>query len=172
VEALALVRDRDGVTIPLVLSGSLEGDHRSKVFRELMDLAARLNMTQQLTYVGYVTDDEVRSLMRGAAALVVTELQEAPLLPVPEAWSVGCPVIASDLPGITEQVGPAGRLVNPRDRESIARAVLDLWTDASLADALRSAGRQRLAEYDAGAFRIRFAALLDEAIGLINTGRP
>jgi glycosyltransferase involved in cell wall biosynthesis len=70
-------------------------------------------------------------------------------LAISEALMLGCPVVASDLPGNSEQVtnGVNGFLVNP-DPVSIADAIMRLAKDKSLRTELgRNASHQMLQEY-------------------------
>jgi glycosyltransferase involved in cell wall biosynthesis len=55
----------------------------------------------------------------------------------------GTPIITSNANGLEEIAGSAGLLVNPRDPDEIARAVLQVLTDPQLAARLAAAGLER-----------------------------
>ena len=78
---------------------------------------------------------------------VFPSLEEGFGLPVLEAMSAGCPVLASTIPAIQEIAAGAARLVDPRDVSAWAAALADLLGDAAARAELRRAGRRRAAEY-------------------------
>ena len=88
--ALRLMRDRDGLKIPLVLVGADRGngDHVRKTIREL-------DLEGQVFYVGFVPHADLVALYRNAFALAYVSLFGPDNLPPLEAFALGCPVIAS-----------------------------------------------------------------------------
>jgi glycosyltransferase involved in cell wall biosynthesis len=61
-----------------------------------------------------------------------------------EAWSVGTPVIVSELPTLCELVGGAGGGITvPRDCEALARAMVVLLNDPARLASLGRAGHDR-----------------------------
>jgi alpha-1,3-rhamnosyl/mannosyltransferase len=74
-------------------------------------------------WLGFVSDDELAALYRGARCLVYPSLYEGFGLPVLEAMACGTPVVTS-AGGATEEVaGGAAVLVDPRDPASIAAGI-------------------------------------------------
>ena len=65
--------------------------------RDLRALVAELDLVDRVSFIGTRSPAEVRRLMSGALALVVPSLSDetGPIV-VPEAFSVGTPVIAAD----------------------------------------------------------------------------
>ncbi|MGZ4382391.1 MAG: glycosyltransferase family 4 protein [Gaiellaceae bacterium] len=76
--------------------------------------------------LGNVSQDELVSLYRRAAALVFPSLYEGFGLPVVEAMACGCPVACSDAASLPEVCGGAARLFDPADPAAIAEAVRDV----------------------------------------------
>ena len=75
---------------------------------------------------GYLADDDLRSAVAGARALVYPSLYEGFGLPPLEAFACGVPVIASDLPVTREVVGDdpqLSRLVPPGDLDALVDAL-------------------------------------------------
>jgi glycosyltransferase involved in cell wall biosynthesis len=94
--------------------------------------------------VGYVPDDELARLYRGAAALVYPSLYEGFGLPVLEAMATGTPVVTS-AGGATEELADgAAVLVDPLDVESIAAGIGEAL---SRRRELREAGLERAGRY-------------------------
>ena len=99
-----------------------------------------------VTFLGRLTQEDVRSLLRTARAAVLpsTCVENAPMALV-EAMAAGAPVVATMTGGVPELVedGREGLLVPPGDVEALARALSRLDDDAAYAAALGEAGRRR-----------------------------
>jgi glycosyltransferase involved in cell wall biosynthesis len=72
---------------------------------------------------GYLEDDRLRSVVAGAAALVVPSRDEGFGLPVVEALAAGTPVVASDLPVLREVGGAVTIYAEQGDAEAFAAAL-------------------------------------------------
>jgi glycosyltransferase involved in cell wall biosynthesis len=96
--------------------------------------------------LGYVDDDLLPGLYRGARAFVLPSSYEGLGLPCLEAMACGTPVVASDRPALDETCGDAALLVDPDDPDSVAAAVLRACADESLRQQLRERGLARVRE--------------------------
>jgi glycosyltransferase involved in cell wall biosynthesis len=137
-EALALVRDRDGLEIPLVCPGS---DPRRS--REVRARAEELGLSRTAIFPGFVSPLELRGLYRLATGLIFPSRFEGWGLPVCEAFSEGLPVASSTATGLPDLVGDAGLLFEPDDTDAIAAAAKRLWTEPELREQLSERGRSR-----------------------------
>ncbi|HEB52066.1 MAG TPA: N-acetyl-alpha-D-glucosaminyl L-malate synthase BshA [bacterium] len=68
-------------------------------------------------------------------------------LSILEAMSCGVPCISTDVGGVAEVVGDTGRLVPLGDTDAMARAAVDLLSDADRFDTIAAAARQRAIEH-------------------------
>lgn len=100
-----------------------------------------------LHHPGYVTNEELAALFRGALFLVFPSLYEGFGLPVLEALSAGTPVVASDLSVLREVAGNAALFAPPDRPEVWARLCTALATDPDLRDDLAARGRARAAHF-------------------------
>ena len=115
-EALALVRERTGTTIPLVCSGAPPGH-----FHQVRDRAIELGFATTTIFPGFVSPKELRGLYELATALVFPSRFEGWGLPVCEAFSAGLPVASSSATGLPDLVGDAGLIFDPDEHRADGR---------------------------------------------------
>ena len=73
--------------------------------------------------LGYVEDDELAALYRGALAFVYPSMFEGFGLPVVEALASGTPTVASTHPSLDEAAGAATMRADPNDPDALAEAI-------------------------------------------------
>ncbi len=159
--ALAHLAERKALRPPLLLAGS-----KNREYARILDLTYRLGLQHQVRFLGYVPDEDMPALYRLASALVMPTWFGPTNIPVLEAWAHGCSVITSDLPGIREQVGDAGLLVDPRNARHLADAITRVVLEAELRAQLAERGRARLAAWTPRDFAGRLASVLTAATTL------
>lgn len=137
-EALAHVRDSNGVTIPLVSTGK-----RNEYFHTIESTMAKLNLSEQVFFLDYVSPLELQCLYRLCRAVVFPSLFEGFGMPVLEAFSVGAPTACSNVPSLTELATGAALIFDPLDPNDIGDAVLRLWSDDALCEDLATRGEKR-----------------------------
>ncbi len=104
---------------------------------------ARTRPLTGLRALGYVPDELLVGLYRGAEAFVLPSRYEGFGLTCLEAMACGTPVVAADRAALPEVCGDAALLVDPDDPSAITRAVLAVCEDDLLAARLRAAGIER-----------------------------
>ncbi|MGB6001894.1 MAG: glycosyltransferase family 1 protein, partial [Thermoanaerobaculia bacterium] len=136
--AWRLVRQQLAEPPALVLSGRFGWKSR-EIQREIR-LAEREGWLQHL---GYVTEDELATLYREAALVVLPSLYEGFGLPAIEAMFADTPLVCSDIEVLREVAGDAA-LYAPADRpDLLAERVIELLTDPALAKSLVRKGGER-----------------------------
>jgi glycosyltransferase involved in cell wall biosynthesis len=139
-EALALLRDRDGLHVPLVCCGA--GVDTSAAIH---DAIRRLALEPSARTIGFVKPGEIRALYATSRLLVFPSLFEGFGMPVVEAFRAGIPVACSNLESLSETAGDAALRFDPERPSEIAAAVSRLWTGAALRAELVRRGRERVA---------------------------
>lgn len=124
-----------GVSWDLVLAGA--SGWRGKALDEQV---AAMGLSRAVRRLGYVPDDELPALLKGALFLSFPSLFEGFGLPVLEAQSYGVPVLTSNNSALPEIAGDAALLVDPTDVDAIADAMLRLSQDEALRQRLIEAG--------------------------------
>jgi len=94
------------------------------------------------------TDEGLRALYRGAAALALVSYHETFGMPMIEAMACGTPVIASQVSSLPEIGGNAALYAPPDDIEAWASALQRVIDDPSLRDRLRVAGLDRATHFN------------------------
>jgi glycosyltransferase involved in cell wall biosynthesis len=79
--------------------------------------------TEGVRLLGFVPDDELARLYRGAAAFAYPSRFEGFGMPVVEALASGTPVVASSHPSLDEACGDAALRADPDDAEAFAGAL-------------------------------------------------
>lgn len=97
--------------------------------------------------LGYVTDDERRDLLAGAAALAYPSLDEGFGHPPLEAMRAGVPVVAARAGSLPEVLGDAALLPDPTSIDAIAAALDEVLHDPSTRDRLVARGAEQGARY-------------------------
>lgn len=146
--AIAAVERLGRPDLRLVLVGAGE----ARVFGSF-DLAEQ----QFVTSLGFVDDGALRSLYENAAFLCFPSRYEGFGIPVLEAMSLNCPVIASDAGALVETASGAALHCPADDIDGFAAAMASVLDDAGLAEDLRRRGQRRAAAFSWD----RSAAVLD-----------
>jgi len=109
----------------------------------LKPLASELGVERRVYFAGRVSDQQLAWLYRNSLGLIFVSLYEGFGLPVLEAMTAGCPVIASDRCSIPEVAGDAAYLVPACSETAIFTAMEQLSIDARYREALIERGRRR-----------------------------
>ncbi|MEW6775143.1 MAG: glycosyltransferase [Bdellovibrionota bacterium] len=130
-DALAILRDKNVPT-----SAWIVGDGPAR--QALEEQCRRLKLTDRVAFVGQRPHEEVGSWLAEADYLVLPSFSEGRPNVVYEAFAVGCPVVATDIPGTRELVTDKDRglLVPPKDAKALAEAMEQVGTNEVLAQHL------------------------------------
>lgn len=134
-ESFAMLQD---TSLHFVIAGS--GDDRGFLER----VAARLQVSERVSFPGTVSDAELARLYRNCTAFVLPSGKEGFGIVFLEAMYFGAPVIAAAAKGALDVVKheQTGLLVPYGDCVALTDAMTKLLTDAALRERIRVAGRQ------------------------------
>lgn len=155
--ALGLLHESYGIKIHLVLTGSDQGNQNHVISK-----IKELDLENQVHILGFVPREELFALYRGTFALSYVTYFGPENLPPLEAFSLGCPVIASRVAGANEQLGDAALLVNANSPQEIAMAVKNLYEDHTLRDRLIERGQARAERFTSLDYVKAIFSIIDE----------
>jgi glycosyltransferase involved in cell wall biosynthesis len=134
---LALLRN-DDVAEDLVIAGYRNWE-RSPGFLE----ARKAGAESRIHFMPYVPMADLVDLYRRATLFAYPSLYEGFGIPILEAFSAGCPVVASGATSIPEVGGDAASYFDPRSVEELAEAMLRVIRNPRLRASMIEKGRQR-----------------------------
>jgi glycosyltransferase involved in cell wall biosynthesis len=120
---------------------------------------------QDVLFPGYMDQTDLPAVYSASDLYLYPSHQEAFPIPITEAMACGTPIVTSRVNGLEEIAGQAALLVDPRDSEQIAEAVLELLRDPALAARLSAAGLERARIFSWEACARRTLAILEEVAG-------
>jgi glycosyltransferase involved in cell wall biosynthesis len=156
-QAVRLLRDEWKIVFPVVFAGSDKGNRQY-----IQKLVAELDLSSQVHFLGFVPEKDLIALYQHAFALTFPTFFGPDNLPPLESFALGCPVIASNVPGAQEQLGDAALLVDPKSPKQIALAVKSLYDDPGLREALMRRGRERAVRWAGRDYVQGVFSILDE----------
>jgi glycosyltransferase involved in cell wall biosynthesis len=140
-DALLMLKEQSGIEIPLILTGQLFcGEHNH--FDIVREMHLR-GLESQVFHLGLVPIATVKQLYVNSAALIFPSFFEGFGLPLAEAMSCGCAIIASRRSSIPEIAGKAALYFNPDDPSDIAEKIRHFVNNPGGAQRRVQIGKQR-----------------------------
>ncbi len=137
IRALRILHDTKAAGLDLVFTGS---DAGNKSF--VMNAVGSLGLEAHVHFLGFVPRSDLMALYKKAFALLYPTFFGPDNLPPLEAFALGCPVLASDVPGAAEQLSDAAILFDPADPQSIQNSIRRLQDNPALRADLIAKGKQ------------------------------
>jgi glycosyltransferase involved in cell wall biosynthesis len=111
----------------------------------LARVAARQGAGDHLVYAPSITAEEGATIVAGSRGVILPVVADSSGSLALDALGAGVPVVASAVGALPENVGTAGILVEPRDPERLASAILAAWGDGPVRAGIAAAARERSA---------------------------
>lgn len=139
VQALAILRDQDGIALNVICSGK-----RNEFFATIERRVRELGLDSQIRFLGFVEPMELSALYHLAQFVIHPSLFEGGGLPILEAFREGVPVACSNTTSLPEYAGDAALYFDPKSPANIADALKRMTIDAELRDVLCARGAVRV----------------------------
>ena len=140
IKAAKIVKDR----FPNVLFleyGSLDED--VDYYNKCKKLVKDLNLTETFIFKGHKTNNPYEIYNQGDITLL-TSISEGHPYTIIESLSCERPVVATDVGGIPEVLEGCGLIVQPKDYEAMAQAIIELLNNRELSEELGKKGREKV----------------------------
>lgn len=142
VEAFLLIKDQ--IPHDLVIAGQSEG----LITGESADFFARVsNARDRIHLTGYISQQDLLSLVGHADSLIMPSLYEGFGLPPLEAMAAGVPVLAARAASLPEVCGEAAIYFDPMSVDEIAAKLKVIATEPELAARLKDQGVERSRQF-------------------------
>ncbi len=99
---------------------------------------------KDIIYTGYVTDEELASLYKGASVFVMPSYEEGFGIPLLEAMALGCPVVSSNAGSLKEVGGNAAIYFDPKDIGDMVEKIDLILNSEKLRKDLIEKGKERV----------------------------
>ncbi len=106
----------------------------------LLNLETELGLSGSIHYFGFIPENELPSVYRGAHALAFVSMYEGFGLPVLEAMACGIPVLTSTSSSLPEIAGGAALLANPNSIDEISSGLQAICLNSAVRNELTVKG--------------------------------
>lgn len=142
VKAFKILKEKYKIPHKLVLAGK-PGHNYDKIKLQIENSKNK----DDILSLGFIDETEKWNLLRGADVFVFPTLYEGFGIPILEAQSVGCPVVASSNSSIPEVVGESGLLADPQNPNSIAESAYEIISNETLKNAIIEKGLENVKKF-------------------------
>jgi len=124
----------------------IAGDGPNK--KPLQELVKKLDMTQNIIFMGYVTAEQKSKLLAESNALLFPSTMEGFGLVMLESFQQNRPVITSNIPPMSDIVedNKTGFLINPNDEKKWAEKIISIIKDPEISNKMGREGNKVLKE--------------------------
>ena len=136
----------------------------------LKRLSAELGIAEHVDFRGMMRDGRGTELARHKIMVVPSTWAEPFGVVALEGLAAGCALVATNLGGLPEAVGPCGVLFPKGDAEALATTLTRLLTDGALRETLLAARNRHLEQYQPEYVARRYLDIFDSV--LRNQGAP
>jgi glycosyltransferase involved in cell wall biosynthesis len=154
--AARVLREKHHCNCVVVLTGADYGNQA-----HVEQTARDLGLGDSVRFEGFVSRERLFDLYRQASIMAYPSTFGPENLPPLEAFALGCPVVASRIPGAEQQLGDAALLVDVYDHEALALAIHRVLTEPALRETLIERGRVRAAKWTSVDFGKAIVQFLD-----------
>jgi glycosyltransferase involved in cell wall biosynthesis len=116
-------------------------------YQKIFETVKKYQLEESVVFTGYVNLELKQALFANAFLFVYPSFYEGFGLPVLEAMAWGVPVITGNVSSLPEVAGDAALLIDPRQWQEIAEAMLKLLSDRSLYETMSKQSREQAQKF-------------------------
>lgn len=140
-QGIKVLEDEYNIDMEVVFSGGDAGN-----LDYIKSLTHELGLTSRVHFLGFISNTDMMSLYKDSVALVMPTYFGPTNIPPLEAFTLGVPVLYSDLPGLRDQVGNSALLMDLNDPGSMSKHIYNLINDLELRSELINSGKRKMNE--------------------------
>lgn len=145
---------------PLVISGKIF-EKTNALATDVRGLVEELGLQEKVKLLGFVPDEDLPALYKGALFFVYPSLYEGFGLPVLEALRMGVPVLASNTSSLPEVGGKAALYIDPQDARAMTAQMERLLADKTLRASLIAQSTSQAVQFSWKSFTEKTIATLE-----------
>ena len=111
-------------------------------------------------HLGYIDYEDLPYLYKLSEMLVMPSLFESVSIPIFEAFSIGTPVVCSNVVALPEQVGDSALVFNPIDILDISNKIIMLLENEKLKNDLVKKGFERIKNFNHENYKTKLIQLI------------
>jgi len=139
-----LIETVSKINVPLAMVGKAlidkKIDTQNPWNKDLVRVQGMAEQNKNVFRLGFVSPRDLVALYNAASLFIMPSIYEGFGLPILEAMSCGCPVVASRGGSLAEVVGTAGKYIDPYDIDSIAMGISEVFNSPNLQKELSQKG--------------------------------
>lgn len=139
-----LVDAIEKINLPLVMVGKAltnkKFDKSNPWNQDLVFVQEQAEKNKNIHLLGFIPQEDLVGLYNTATVFVLPSLYEGFGFPVLEAMQCGCPVVTTKQGSLREVAGDAAHFVDPKDIDSIAKGIEEVFYSKKLQDTLQKKG--------------------------------
>ncbi|HNX24636.1 MAG TPA: glycosyltransferase family 4 protein [Spirochaetota bacterium] len=130
----------------------------------LQSMAASLNLTERVTFPGYIADEEKYSFLKNSDAFILTSLHEGFGIVFMEAMFTGLPIVCTNHGGqvdfLTDKENAL--LIDVGDVESCRKSMLKIYKDSSLYNLMSKNNKKKVKNFYAESVAAEYLKIFNE----------
>jgi glycosyltransferase involved in cell wall biosynthesis len=155
--ALKSINENYGKKLHVAFVGSNKGNKEYLLLE-----AKKMGVSEQIHFLGFIPFEDLVSLYKQAVGLIYTTFVGPEGLPPAEAFVLGCPVIASNINGASEQMSNAAILVDLVDSSQLSNAMYSIYSNKKMRNNLIQKGKILSKELTKEKFITKLMSIFDE----------
>ncbi len=144
IQAFSLIADKYKY-LNLYIAGKY---FESPIIPNLPAVIEQYNLQDRVKLLGYISDEDIINYIKYAEVLVYPSLYEGFGIPILEGFSLGTPVITSNIGAMKEVGSDSVIAINPKSAKSIAGGLESILKDDLLRQSIIHKGFERMQDFD------------------------
>ncbi|WP_461207114.1 glycosyltransferase family 4 protein [Clostridium sp. DL1XJH146] len=142
IEAFSMYKKSNTDDIKLVIAGK-----KGWMYDDIFNKVKELNINKEVVFTNYVDESDKPEIYKNSKAFIFPSLYEGFGIPVLEAMASGVPVITSSSSSLPEVAGNAAVLIDPKNVNSIYKAIKNVLNDSKLRREMIIKGKEQCTKF-------------------------